>query len=162
MCKGTKALLLLCAVAVLVAGAVPARADAVSEKRKAQNKLLAYRAARVDGMRKLAERINGLFITSETRVKDFVTESDRIEAGMQAFLLGASEVGRPRYNEDGTCEVTMQVSLEEIVVTLKRLHQQHYKGNRSRTGSRSSRKRAWALRVRNWKRISSCPSRRGR
>jgi len=130
MCKGTKALLLVCAVAVLVAGSVPAWADAVSEKRKAQNKLLAYRAARVDGMRKLAERINGLAITSQTSVKDFVAESDQIETGMQAFLLGASEVGRPTYVEDGTCEVTMQVSLEEVVVTLKRLHQQHYKGNK--------------------------------
>jgi hypothetical protein len=130
MCKGTKALLLVCAVAVLVAGSVPAWADAVSEKRRAQNKLLAYRAARVDGMRKLAERINGLAITSQTSVKDFVAESDQIETAMQAFLLGASEAGRPTYVEDGTCEVTMQVSLEEVVVTLKRLHQQHYKGNK--------------------------------
>ena len=39
MCKGTKALLWVCAVAVLVAGSVPLWADAVSEKRKAQNKL---------------------------------------------------------------------------------------------------------------------------
>ena len=130
MCKGTKALLWMCVVVVFVAASAPVWADAVSEKRRAQNKLLAYRAARVDGMRKLAERINGLFITSQTSVKDFVTESDQIEAGMQAFLLGASEVGRPTYNEDGTCEVTMQVSLEEVVVTLKRLHQQHYKGNK--------------------------------
>jgi hypothetical protein len=120
------------AAAVLVAPAL-AQADAVSEKMKAQNKLLSQRAARVDAMRKLAERINGLAITSETKVKDFVAEDDRIETAMESWLVGAREVGEPRYTPDGICEVTMEVTLEEVVVELKRLHKQYYKGNKFRT-----------------------------
>ena len=90
---------LLLGAALLAAWTVPAFAqDAVSEQKKAQNKLLAYRAARADAMRKLAERIKGLHITSETTVKDFVAESDQIQTAMQAFLMGAEEVGNKAWN----------------------------------------------------------------
>ena len=99
-------------------------------KRKAQNKLLAYRAARVDGMRKLAERIKGLTISSETYVKDFVAESDEINASLMAFLSGVREKGKPRYMEDGTCEVTVQVTLRKVIVTLRKLHERYYKGDK--------------------------------
>ena len=120
---------LLCA-AVVGAPRAPARADAVSDKRKAQNKLLAYRAARADAIRKLAERIRGLQITSQTTVSDFVTESDTINTAMTAFLNGMKEIGKPRYMEDGTCQVVMEVKLQELVVELKRCHAAYYKGNK--------------------------------
>ena len=116
------------AVLGVIATAVNAQ-DALADQRKAQNKLLAMRAARVDAMRKLAERINGLLITSTTHVKDFVTENDQIETSMQAFLSGVREKGKPKFNEDGTCEVTMEVSLEELIVTLKQINNRHYKGD---------------------------------
>jgi hypothetical protein len=99
-------------------------------QRKAQNKLLAYRAARADGIRKLSERINGLAITSETTVRDFVTESDVIQTAMDAFLCGLKEVGKPRYMEDGTCEVTMQVTIEEVITSLEHMHKAYYKGRK--------------------------------
>ncbi len=130
MGKGKKLCVLLLSAAAIAACSVPARAGAVSEKRKAQNKLLAQRAARADAIRKLAERIRGLNITSETTVRDFVTESDRIETSMIAFLSGMKELGRPRHMEDGTCEVTLQVKLEEIIVALKSFHKRFYKGSR--------------------------------
>ena len=125
---------LLC---VSLAGAMailttPALGDAVTEKRLAQNKLLAMRAARVDAMRKLAERINGLVITSETKVKDFVASSDRIETAMMSWLSGMKEVGKPTFTPDSICELTLQVTIEEVVVQLKRLHRQYYKGNKIR------------------------------
>ncbi len=132
MLKLQKMLLVLLCAAVVTAWTVPAVGDAVSEKRKAQNKLLAYRAARADAIRKLGERIVGLMITSETSVKDFVTESDRIETAMFAYLSGMKEVGRPQYMEDDTCEVTMEIAVEEIIVTLQKLHRQYYKGNKVR------------------------------
>ncbi len=118
--------------AVLAAAAVPADGDAVSEKRKAQNKLLAYRAARADAIRKLAEQIRGLYITSETRVEDFVATSDRIETAMRAFLSGMREVGEPKYMEDGTCEVVMEVTLRQVITTLKRFHREYYQGDKIR------------------------------
>jgi len=130
MCKTTKVWMLLLAAVILVAWTLPVHADAVSEKRKAQNKLLAYRAARADAIRKLAERIRGLKITSETSVRDFVAESDTIDTAMRAFLNGMKEIGRPKYMEDGTCEVLMEVKLQELVATLKRIHTAYYKGDK--------------------------------
>lgn len=128
----TKASRLLC---LLLAGMVlgsagPVFGGAVGEKRKAQNKLLAMRAARVDAMRKLAERINGLQITSETTVKDFVATNDRIQTAMMSWLSGMKEVGQPRWTPDGICEVTLEVTVQEIVAELKTIHKEYYKGNK--------------------------------
>lgn len=119
--------LLLCA-AVLAGGV--ARADSLSEQQRAKRKLLAYRAARADAIRKLAERIKGLMITSETTVADFVTESDQINTALSAFLTGVREKGKPRHNDDGTCELTMEVTLETIIVNLKTIHKRYYKGSK--------------------------------
>jgi len=55
----------------------------------AQGKLMAARAAELDAKRKLGEHIQGLQITSQTKVKDFVTEHDEIRTQMDAFLVGA-------------------------------------------------------------------------
>ncbi|MFB3892854.1 MAG: hypothetical protein ACE15C_12605 [Phycisphaerae bacterium] len=122
---------MLLGAALMAAWTVPALAqNAVSEQKKAQNKLLAQRAARADAMRKLAERIYGLHITSETTVKDFVAESDKIQTAMQAFLMGAEEVGQPKYMEDGTCSLTMKVTLQEIITELKKYHSAYYKGDK--------------------------------
>jgi len=134
MRKGTKAWMWVVVAGVLACWCAGARADAISDKRKAQNKLLAQRAARVDAIRKLAERIRGLVITSETTVRDFVAESDTIDTAMVAFLNGMKEVGRPRHMEDGTCEVVMEVTLKEVIATLKRLHKRYYKGDKIRIG----------------------------
>jgi hypothetical protein len=128
MCKWTKVPLVLLA-GLLVAQTVLAQ-DAVSEKRKAQNKLLAMRAARVDAMRKLAERINGLVIKSETTVKDFVATDDRIQTAMQSWLVGAKEVGEPTYTPDGICQVTLEVTIQEVVVQLKKFCKEYYTGDK--------------------------------
>jgi len=121
---------LVCA-GLLAAVAAPLMAqDAAVMKRQAQNKLLAARAARVDAIRKLAERIKGLSITSETTVRDFVTENDQIETSLRAFLSGMREVGKPQHMEDGTCEVTLEVTIREVVANLKKSHSAYYKGNK--------------------------------
>ncbi len=122
--------LVFVAVLALVAGPLIGAEDAISVKRRAQNKLLAERAARVDGIRKLAERIKGLRITSETTVKDFVAEDDTIETSLLTHLVGMAEVGKPKHLEDGTCEVKMQVKIRSVTETLKTIHRRHYKGNK--------------------------------
>lgn len=93
-----------------------------------QNRLLAGRAATADAYRKLAECINGMHIKSDTYVKDFVTESDRIETGIDTFVRGA-RLGKPRYFEDGACEVDAEVTVAQLITTLKELHSQFYRGN---------------------------------
>jgi len=121
--------MILVACAAVLAGGLAWADDAVSLQHQAQQKLLAYRAARADGIRKLAERIKGLNITSETTVADFVAESDRIDTAMTAFLTGLREKGDPKYYDDGTCEVVMEVTIETVIMDLKSIHDHYYHGD---------------------------------
>jgi len=126
MSKTTKLLLF---VIVAFACVAPARGNAISEKRKAQNRLLAMRAARADAIRKLAERIKGLNITSKTTVQDFVTESDTIRTALDTHLMGMKELS-VKHLEDDSCEVEMQIKLSQVIATLKGIYNRHYKGNK--------------------------------
>ncbi len=56
----------------------------------AQGRLKAARAATLDGMRKLAENVYGLRISSSTTVRDFVAENDEISTQLNAVLRGAT------------------------------------------------------------------------
>jgi len=94
----------------------------------AQNKLLAKRAAEADCYRKLAECVYGVRLTSDTYVRDFITESDQIRAGVDSFIKGI-RLGPPRYFDDGVCEVDGEVTVAKLVTTIKELHAAHYKGN---------------------------------
>jgi len=94
----------------------------------AQNKLLAKRAAEADCYRKLAECVYGVKLTSDTYVRDFVTESDQIRAGVDTFIKGI-RLGPPRYFDDGVCEVDGEVTVAKLVTMIKELHAAHYKGN---------------------------------
>ena len=102
MDKRTRSCAVLLAVVMILVFAVPSWGDAVGDKRKAQAKLMAYRAARVDAIRMLGERIRGLRVTSKTTVKDFVTESDTIRTAMTAYLTSVREAAKPKWNEEGT------------------------------------------------------------
>jgi hypothetical protein len=120
------------AAGILLSAGHEAFGQALAEKQAAQVKLMAIRAARVDAMRKLAERINGLTITSETTVKDFVASDDRIRSSMLSWLSGMKEVGEPASTPDGVWQVTLEVTIREIITELKRLHKEFYKGNKVR------------------------------
>lgn len=85
----------------------------------AQERAKAARAARMDAMRQLAEAIQGVKIDASTTVKDFITEKDEINTDLQAFLQGVQQIGNPIHKEDGTCEVTLQVNLGDVVRWLK-------------------------------------------
>ncbi|MBX3396933.1 MAG: LPP20 family lipoprotein [Phycisphaerae bacterium] len=96
-----------------------------------QHRLMAVRAAQVDAMRRLVERLKGLRITSDTLVRDFVAESDVITAESKATLTGATEVGRPYFHSDELIvEVTYEVPVESVITTIKTLYKKHYKGDR--------------------------------
>ncbi|NLW86025.1 MAG: hypothetical protein GXY38_04050 [Planctomycetes bacterium] len=118
---------MLCLAGVVLAGAANVLAQDV---RSAQKKAMTLRAARVDGIRKLAERIKGLQITSETRVSDFITQSDEIQTAMQTWMAGMREKGSPVFNDDGTVEVKMEVTLEELILNLKQVSSMCVKGNK--------------------------------
>jgi len=116
----------LTAVAGLLIPALTALAQ--NPAADAQNKLLARRAAEADCYRKLAEAVYGVQINSSTYVRDFITESDEIRAGVDAFVKGV-RLGQPRYYEDGVCEVDAEVTVAQLVTKLKEVHAAHYKGN---------------------------------
>lgn len=95
-----------------------------------QGRLMAERAARVDALRKLLETIQGLRLTSETLVRDFVTESDEIATRAEGIVVGASEVGTYLHDDELIVEVTMEVPVERVLTKIKELHSEHYQGNR--------------------------------
>lgn len=103
-------------------------AQAQVDVKQAQNKLLAKRAAEADAYRKLAESVNGLRITSDTYVKDFVTESDVIQSDLDTFIRGV-RLGKPKWYEDLSCEVPAEVTVAKLITHLKEIHTRHYHGD---------------------------------
>jgi hypothetical protein len=101
---------------------------AAAQELTPQQRAMARRAAEIDAYRKLAETISGFQISSQTTVKDFVTESDQIQAGFSTFIRGIRIVGDPVYNPDGTVEVTAATTLAEVTRELKRIHRSFYDG----------------------------------
>lgn len=81
---------------------------------KPQARPMALRAAQVDGYRNLLEIVQGVKIDSQTSVKDFVVESDSINAQVSGLVKGAAVVNRD-YLSDGTVEVTLRMRLVDVV-----------------------------------------------
>lgn len=103
--------------------AVAAAAPALSQPLTAgQDKLMSKRAAQVDAYRKLTEQIKGLQISANTYVRDYVAESDQVQSALDAFIKGLKVDGMPRYLPDGTCEVDVQVTLQQVMQCLKRIN----------------------------------------
>ena len=100
---------------------------------KGQEKVLAKRAAEIDAYRKLAERIMGVEIDSDTTMRDLATESDEIQAALAAVIKGATPTAI-KYRPDGTCEVTLEVKYEDIIRTTKR----HIRNGREKVSIKDS------------------------
>ncbi len=98
-----------------------------------QARLLAQRAAQIDAMRKLLERIKGLRLTSDTLVRDFVAESDEIRARADGVVLGAAVVGKYLHHDELIAEVTMEVPIETVITRVKELHSEYYHGGKVTT-----------------------------
>ncbi|MDD5557635.1 MAG: hypothetical protein PHN82_10380 [bacterium] len=114
--------MLLRAGAVACAACVAAPAMAQAPLSPGQERLMAKRAAQVDAYRKLTEEIKGLRIDSNTFVRDFVAESDQINTALNEFIKGLKVDGPPRHMPDGTCEVDVKVTLQQIMQCLKRIN----------------------------------------
>jgi TolB-like protein len=85
-----------------------------SAKHKNPNvaRALAFRAAKGDAMRNLVEQIQAVQITSDTTIKDMVTQDDDIRIQLNSSLQGARVINQ-RQLPDGTVEVEMEVELTE-------------------------------------------------
>ncbi len=71
---------------------------------------MCLRAAEQVARRNLLEVIKGVQIDSQTTVKDFITESDIINTSVRGLIKGSYIVNKD-YLSDGTCEVTVRMSL---------------------------------------------------
>ncbi len=78
----------------------------------ALGKLKAARAAELDAKRRLVEQVHGMRISSDTLVKDFVTEYDEVSAQVNTVLAG-SMVDKTEFG-DGTCRVTVSIPGMEV------------------------------------------------
>jgi len=79
----------------------------------AEKSLMAKRAAKLDALRNLTEEVYGIKITSESYVRDFVTQSDVIRSRIHAFIQGAKVVSERRL-PDGTYETTLEIELQPL------------------------------------------------
>lgn len=96
---------------------LPAFFYAQNNPSPAQMRLMAKRAAQLDGYRQLAEQVKGMRISSSTTVRDFVTESDQISTALDTVLKGARVVAT-RYSNDGVCEVDVEMDMNQLVAEL--------------------------------------------
>jgi len=87
--------------------------NAVDAYSKAQKKLMAKRAARLDAIRNLAETIYGTSVDSDTVVEDMVVKSDKIKTRLEALIRGATEIDH-QFHDDGSAEVTMEIELGPV------------------------------------------------
>lgn len=106
--------LITCLFVSLAALASPAPAQ-ISPQQKA----MAQRAAELDACRLLGEQIMGLKLTSTTHVKDMMLASEVVTTSMDTFIKGV-RYGQPSFASDGSCEITAEVTLEQVITELKR------------------------------------------
>ncbi len=76
----------------------------------AQARLMARRAAKVEGMRNLLEQAYGVNISSSSSVRDFVLQNDSIRARVDDYIRGARVVDE-RYLQDGSVETDLEITL---------------------------------------------------
>jgi hypothetical protein len=76
-------------------------------------RLRAKRAAKMDAVRNLAERVNGIQLDSRTTVRDFAAEKDEIQTRLNTLIRGARVV-KETVNDDGTVAVEVELSVDEV------------------------------------------------
>ena len=79
----------------------------------AEKSLLAKRAGKLDALRNLAEQVNGVRISGETLVRDFVTRSDDIRSRVFSYIQGARVISEYQL-ADGSYEVEVEIDLEPL------------------------------------------------
>jgi hypothetical protein len=77
-------------------------------------RVMAKRAAELDVYRRLAERVAGVQITSDSSMKDFVVENDDIRAAF-SNLVKSAEITSITYLDDNSAEVTASMKVGPLV-----------------------------------------------
>lgn len=88
------------------------------QKVPAGQRLTYVRAAEVDALRILAERIAGISLDGETTVQDLASANDNIRGELQAVLRGVKTTEGPTYHEDGRVEVVREVKVQSLIQSI--------------------------------------------
>lgn len=71
----------------------------------------AIRAAKLDALRNILETIKGMYLNSETTVRNAMVESDVIRTQVEGIAQGFRIVDGPRYLSDGSVEVAYEMPI---------------------------------------------------
>ncbi len=77
----------------------------------AAQRAAAIRAAKLDAVRNILETIKGIYLTSETTVRNAMVENDVITTKVQGLAQNFKQVGEPRYMSDGSVEITVEMPI---------------------------------------------------
>lgn len=71
----------------------------------------AINAAKMYALRDLLATLKGMYLSSETTVENYMTTSDVIKTQVEGIAKAFKVVGEPKYFEDGSVEVTVEMSM---------------------------------------------------
>ncbi len=71
----------------------------------------AVRAAKLSALRELGETVKGMYISGETKVENFMVTNDEITGQFEGILRAFRQVGPPEYFDDGSVQVTVELSI---------------------------------------------------
>ncbi len=74
--------------------------------------------AKSDALRQMLATVNGMYLDSETTIRDFTLESDVIRTRVEGVVRNFWQVGEPDYKSDGSIEVTMAMALGDVVAVV--------------------------------------------
>jgi len=77
----------------------------------ARQRMTAIRAAEIGAYRRLAEIIDGVYVTGQTTVRECALESDLVKTGVSGLIKGARKVHEEWNPVDGVAVVFMQVGV---------------------------------------------------
>lgn len=69
------------------------------------------RAAKMDALRNLLETLKGIYLTSETTVRNSMVENDVINTRVEGLVQNYNQVGEPRYMSDGSVEIVVEMPI---------------------------------------------------
>ena len=81
-----------------------------------QRRLMAMRAAKIDALRSLAERVSGVQIWGGTTIGDMVVEKDRFRVYLDTHLRGAKVIGENPI-EDGSFETIVELKVGQHLLS---------------------------------------------
>ena len=94
---------------------------AIWQQAKGKDVMKALEVARHDALRKLIGRMYGLRVDANTEVLDLIDVDQETIAAIHGNLRGFQEAGTTYY-EDGSLQPKMQITLRDVVETIRRVY----------------------------------------